>query len=184
MKSVDSLFIYWHMGWKINTVYSWIWADSIISQTYNFPSKICLKLKTCIYAELKKKRNLAKYVKNKILPSRGKKKLAFKQYRQKSENVLYLSPLLMTSQWAPNEPSPHQCYLPVSFLQHAEELNFSPKWRLLIWEMKISQPYRETRGKKVKINLCKTWKYYIFPFRRKNTSRKEKRWNLGINDLL
>ena len=73
----------------------------------------------------------------------------------------------------------------VSLPQHAKELNFSLKWWLLIWEGKISQPYQETRGKKVKfIYLCKTWKYYILPFWGKNASRKEKRWNLGTNDLL
>ena len=50
---------------------------------------------------------------------------------------------------------------------------------------KISQPYRETRGKKVRlIYLCKTWEYYISPFCEKNASHKEKRWNLGTNNLL
>ena len=73
----------------------------------------------------------------------------------------------------------------VSFPRHAKELNFSPKQRLLIREGKISQPYRETRGKKVKlIYLCKTWKYYILPFWVKNASRKEKCWNLATNNLL
>ena len=61
------------------------WLD--YKPNIRFPSENLPKIENSYISRVeKKKRNLAKYVKNKILPCRKTKKFSVQTYRQKSEN--------------------------------------------------------------------------------------------------
>ena len=102
------------------------------------------KIENSYISQVGKNRNLAKYEKNEILPSR-KNFFASKHITKRAK----MFPIYLLFQWCHSEHQMnHHCANTissranlVSFPRHAKELNFSPKWRLLIWEGKISQPF-------------------------------------------